>query len=67
MHLRDENLLTCHDRAVQATRSNIAHVEQRLEQFEHCFRVLLNDRQFLALLQELGYSRLPRHVHDVLK
>jgi hypothetical protein len=67
MHIRDDNLLSCHDRAVQATRSNVAHVEQRLEQLEHCLRVLLRDREFLSLLHELGYSRLPRHVHDVLK
>lgn len=67
MHIMDENSLSRHDRAVQATRSNIEHLEQRLGQFENCFRILLSDRQFLALLHELGYSRLPRHMHDLLK
>jgi hypothetical protein len=67
MHMMENNSVNRHKRAVQATCSNIAHLERRLEQFESCFRVLLRDRQFLALLQELGYSRLPRHVHDLLK
>jgi hypothetical protein len=67
MHMMDDNSVSRHERAVQATRSNIEHLEQRLEQFESCFRVLLRDRQFVALLQELGYSRLPRHVHDLRK
>ena len=67
MHIRDENSLSRHERAVRATRSNIAQLEQRLEQFESCIRALMRDRQFLALLHELGYSRLPRHIHDVLK
>lgn len=67
MHIMEDNSLSRLERAVRATRSNITQLEQRLGQFESWFQVLLRDRQFVALLHELGYSRLPRHIHDLIK
>lgn len=67
MHIKDDNSFRRHELAVRATRFNLMHLDRRLGQFESCIRVLLRDRQFLALLHELGYSRLPRHIHDALK
>lgn len=58
---------TLHDRALRATRSNLADLDEHLAQLAGCIRVLMKDAQFTVLLRTLGYNTLPRHIHDCLK
>lgn len=61
------NSFSRHDRAVRATRLNVARLQQHLAELEACIRDLLRDPQLIALLKKRGYKRLPRHIHDAVK
>jgi hypothetical protein len=53
--------------AMKATRSNLTHLDQRLAQLAECYRSIMKDRRFVALLRAQGFKAIPKPIHDCLK